>query len=292
MVIKRTSFGEAQHWLRGRKPTMDRYLSRFYTPYDWPLIKHFFMENPIQAKHILRDFSKTNDAKMREVAMIFISGKSKIIFIIGMRGGGKTATAFMFAEIVHREIQRPIFYVSGIVNKKALPDWMKVCESLNDVPRGSFAIIDESAIQFSSRRAMTKENKAMSDQLKIARHKDLFLIFITQHMASTDIEVERMKDSVLWKKSNDYSFAVRNRRTQEGKFWDKVRNMMSPRAKEECLFEYPAQRRFIHFTHGLPDCWSDELSKTWRDAKLTNKKEIEATAPMQQVERRVVVIKS
>ena len=49
--------------------------------------------------------------------------------------------------------------------------------------------------------------------------------------------------------------------------------MMSPRAKNVCLFEYPTYRRFIHFNHNLPDCWSDELSKSWKDVQLNKKKE-------------------
>ncbi len=279
MVIKRSSFGSARYWLEGRRLTIQRYLQTFYTPHDWNLIKKFFFENPIQAKHIIKDFSKQNDAKLREVAWIFISGKSKIVFIVGARGSGKTATAFMFAETVHNEIGRPIFYVSTLVNQKALPIWIKVVENINQIPKGSFGIIDESAIQYNSRNSMKKENKSLGEELAIARHKDLFLIFITQHMSMTDTNVDRLKDLVIWKQSNDYSFGVRNKRSKEGRFWDKVRNMMAPRSQEECLFEYPAQRRFIHFHHGLPDCWSDELSKTWKDVQLNRKNEEQLTKP-------------
>jgi hypothetical protein len=68
--------------------------------------------------------------------------------------------------------------------------------------------------------------------------------------------------------------------------------MMSPRDKPECLFEYPAQRRFIHFSHGLPDCWSDALSRTWQDANLTKKQEAEKPTinPNNQPKRRKVTI--
>lgn len=289
MVIKRSSFGSARHYLDGRKLTLQRYLQTFYPPYDWYIIKHFFLENSIQAKVILGDFQKTNEAKMKIVTQMFIYGKSKIVFIIGARGSGKTATSFLFAELVHYEISRPIFYVSKNVDKKYLPSWIKVCDSLNDIPKGSFGIIDESAIQFNSRRSMEKDNKLLGEELAIARHRDLFLIFITQHLAMTDANVDRLKDLVIWKQSNDYTFGVRNKGTREGKFYDKIRNMMSPRSKEECLFEYPAHRRFIHFSHGLPECWTEELSKTWRDVKLNERKEKEITEPkQQQVKRRVL----
>ena len=48
---------------------------------------------------------------------------------------------------------------------------------------------------------------------------------------------------------------------------------MAPRTKPECLFEYPSYKRFIHFRHGLPECWSENLSKSWKDAKVGAKKE-------------------
>lgn len=279
MVIQRSSFGSAKHYLDGHSMTLKRYLQTFYPPYDWNIIKSFFIDNPIQAKHILNDFSKTNDTKLIEVSNIFINGKSKIVFIIGARGSGKTATAFMLGETVHKEIGRAIFYVSRDVDEKYLPKWIKKCNTIQDVPKGSFAIIDESAIQFNARRSMEKDNKQLGEELAIARHRDLFLIFITQHAAMTDANVDRLKDLVIWKRSNDYTFGVRGTRTREGKFWSKVRNMMSPRDADECLFEYPAMRRFIHFKHELPECWTDELSKTWKDAQLTKKKEEEIVKP-------------
>jgi hypothetical protein len=279
MVIRRASFGSAIHYLDGRRATLERYLNTFYTPYDWHIIKRFFWDNPIQAKVILKDFSKSNDAKLGLVAQIFIQGKSKIVFVVGARGSGKTATAFMFAEQVNIQTSRPVFYVTSNDIQNALPRWMKIVPRVSDVPQGSFGIIDESAIQFSSRDAMKEDNKLLGKELAIARHKGIFLIFITQHIAMSDINLDRLKDLVIWKQSNDYSFGTRDKSTKEGKFWDKVRTMMSPRAKQECLFEYPAQRRFINFSHGLPDCWSDDLSKSWKDAQLGKKKEEKIIKP-------------
>ena len=273
MVIKRASYGSALHFLNGKSITMQRYLQRFYPPYDWWVIRRFFMDNPIQAKVILKDFSKSNAQKLKIVAQIFIAGKSKIVFIVGARGSGKTATAFMFAEAVNNQINRPLFYVSNAVDEKILPKWMKKVNQLNDVPKGSFAIIDESAIQYSSRESWSEQNRALGKELAIARHREVFLIFITQHIAISDINIDRLKDLVIWKRSNDYSFGVRGKVSKEGKFWDKVRNMMAPRDKPECLFEFPSQRRFIHFSHELPLCWSDDLSRSWKDLKITMKRE-------------------
>lgn len=274
MIHKKQSYGKAIYWLNGHQLTFKRYLREFYTRYDWDFIGGFFWENPIQARVILEDFKKPNWQKLSIVINIFIRGDSKIVFIVGARGSGKTATAFMFAEEVYNRTLRPIFYVSSYVDNKALPDWMIIVSSVSSVPKGSFAIIDESAIQFSARESFKEANILLGKELAIARHRNIFLIFITQHIAMSDINLDRLKDLVIWKRSNDYSFGVRgSKKTREGKFWDKVRNMMAPRSVDDCLFEYPSYRRFIYFKHELPECWSDELSRTWMDAQLNKKKE-------------------
>lgn len=272
---KRQSFGTAQYYVRGRNLTLKRYLNEFYPVYDWFNITRFFMQNPIQAKIILDDFGKSNEAKLKLIAELFVSGKSKIVYIVGARGSGKTATAFKQAEEVHNLTNRKVFYVSSNVDEKLLPNWMTVVKGIGEVPKGSFCIIDESAIQFSARDFSKEANKLLSKELAIARHREIFLIFITQHISMSDINIYRMRDMVIWKRSNDYSLGDRSKASKESKFYDKIRNMMSPRAKNECLFEYPSFRRFIHFKHTLPDCWSDELSKSWKDAVLSVKKEEE-----------------
>lgn len=266
---RKQSTGTARWWIYGHRITMERYLHRFYPIFDWEVIKYFFMANPIQAKVILDDFKRNNEEKLKEVINIFIFGKSKIVYIIGARDSGKTASAFMFSEIVQKETNRKIYCVSPTLNKKYLPEWIIVVDDIRDVPIGSFAIIDEASLQYNAREFYKRENIDMGKILAIARHKDIFLIFITQDIQLADITIRRLRDIVIWKRSNDYGLSERGtHRSQEHKFWRKVRNMMAPKDQNECLFEYPAKKRFIHFTHDLPECWNDELSKSWRDFKF------------------------
>jgi len=265
MVIKRKSWGSALYYLRGRKATLQRYLQKFYPPQDWRIIKKFFYQNPIQGKVILSDFSKTNDAKFNTIIQVFLYGKSKIVYIIGARDSGKTATAFMIAEKVNIETGRQVYYVAPCINQKYLPSWCKQVDDVQDAPRGCFAIVDEAAIQYNARQFYNEENINMGKLLAIARHKDMFLIFLTQDTALADVNIRRLRDIIIWKVSNDYSLSERGTKNlREHKFWQKVRYMMAPRSKSECLFEYPAQKRFIHFNHDLPECWSEELSKIWK----------------------------
>jgi len=276
MVIKRSSFGSALHYLHGRTATITRYLQTFYSPYDWDIIRNFFFQNPVQARVILQDFSKTNDAKMSTILDIFLKGKSFIIYIVGGRGSGKTCTAFMIVEEIHNKTGRNIYYVGSGVNTDVLPSWCKYKEDVQSVPNGAIAILDESGIQFNAREFSSKGNIAMGKMLMIARHKDISLIFLTQHTALSDTNIQRLRDLVIWKMSNDYTPAEKGTsRSREHQFWKKVRQMMMPRTNKECLFEYPMRKRFIHFSHNLPDCWSNELSKTWREKHFNKKKEKE-----------------
>jgi ABC-type dipeptide/oligopeptide/nickel transport system ATPase component len=276
-MYKRQGTGSATHWINGRNLTMRRYLNQFYPIYDWKNVAWFFSQNPVQARVILDDFSKTNDAKLKTVVNLFTDGKSKIIYIVGGRGSGKTATAFMIAEVSHNLRGQRVYYVGQDIDKKALPKWCVPVEHIKDAPNGCLAIIDESGIQFNAREYRDRGNIEMSKQLMIARHKDISLIFLTQHTALSDTNIQRLRDLVIWKMSNDYTPAEKGTaRSREHQFWKKVRSMMSPRSQAECLFEYPMKKRFIHFTHPLPECWSEALSKTWKNRKFNSEKKKEA----------------
>lgn len=275
MLGRRNSFGSALHYLDGHKLTMTRYLQKFYTPYDWGIIRTFFFQNPIQARVILTDFSKSNEAKMEVVMDLFLKNKSQIIYIVGGRGSGKTCTAFMLAEIYHRRTSRSVYYVGEGVNTDVLPKWCLYKKTIQDVPNSCLAIIDESGIQFNAREYQDRKNIDLGKLLMIARHRDLSCIFLTQHQSLSDTNLQRLRDLVIWKMSNDYTPAEKGTaRSKEHQFWKKVRKMMSPRTKRECLFEYPMLRRFIHFSHNPPDCWSDDLSKTWRNKRFEKKEEV------------------
>ena len=239
---------------------------------------------------VVSDFEKSNEAKLKEVVSLFLYGKSKIVYIVGARNSGKTATAFMFAETTHKETGRLIYYVAPTVGKEALPEWCKSIDSIKNVPNGSLAMIDEAALQYNAREFYDRENIDMTKLLAIARHKDLFLIFITQDTALADTNIKRLRDVILWKRANNYTMSEKGDRfSREQKFWQKVRNMMAPRTQDECLFEYPAQKRFINFKHGLPDCWTDDLSKIWGDR--TFEKPIIAESIPIKLKKEVLIVK-
>lgn len=272
-MIQRSSFGSAIYWLEGRPATMSRYLSTYYTPYDWDIIKNFFWENPIQAKIILSDFSKTNDTKLDIIVNEMSFGKSKIVIIVGARGSGKTCLSMFLVDELHkRELAWRIYFVGEDLDKHLFPNWIKVVNDINQVPNSAIAIVDEASVKFSARRSMDEGNILLTSLIATARHNDLTILFITQHLSLIDINVFRMRDMIFFLRSADYTIGERGGRTRsEDKFFRKIRNMMIARDIGECLFEQPSKRRFINFKFELPDFWNDEISKIFKNINQKEK---------------------
>lgn len=272
---KRQSFGTALFYLRKREMSLKRYIRTYYPKYDWGVIRYFFYDNPIQARVIIEDFRRSNYEKIEIVFRLFNATQGTLMYVIGAKGSGKTCTGFYFAEEQHLKYPwEKIYYIGRKFNKEVLPDWCHWKEKLQDVPNNSFGILDELGIQASARAFATKDNKELSQVLQLARQKKIRLVVLTQDARLGEVNVWRLRDIVVWKKSNTYDLQDReSRASASNKFWNKVRNMMAPRKKNQCLFEYPAERRFIHFTHEPPECWCDDLSEIYRDATFKDSRE-------------------
>jgi len=268
-VYKRKGLGSARHYLGGRNLTMKRYLQTFYSPYDWDIIRNFFFQNPVQARTIIDDFSKTNETKVERIMQEMSQGKSKIVIICGSRGGGKTSLAMYLAEkLYQKERINRIYFVGEQINKQLFPEWIRVVSDVEKVPAGSFAIIDESSIKYSARRSMEDSNVALSSFIAIARHNDLTILFITQHLNLIDINIFRLRDMIFFLRSSDYQIGERGgKHKSRDKFYEKVRRMMMARQLGECLFEMPSKRRFINFKYPLPEFWNDNISKLFKGFK-------------------------
>lgn len=264
MAIRRSSFGDAIHWLDGHTMTMTRYLQNYYTPYDWKLVKNFFRENPIQAKHILRDFLKINDAKVNYIINFIINGKSKILIINGGRGSGKTCLAMNLADRIHNHDDKiRIAFVGEDLDEDAFPDWIKIIESAEKI-KNAIVIIDEASIKFSSRRSMEDSNVALSQLVAISRHQNLTIIFLTQHLKLMDINAWRMRSAVFYLMGVD-SFSNEKSKSDFHKTHLKMRLMMRPREMGECLFDLSEFNRLFTFKFSPPEWWNEKISKAFRD---------------------------
>lgn len=262
-VVKRISIPKARMWLFDEHDNdLQRYLDYFYYSEDQDYISAFFHDNPIQAMQIVQDFCENNERKQDMIVEEIRDGKSKIIYLVGGRGSGKTATAFYLAERLKEDSE--IFYIIPD-RPKALPTWCRTEEDIKNTPIGSINIVDEAAIQFAARESWKEQNILLSKMMAISRHQNKTLIFLTQHTHLIDVNIRRLRDIILWKQQADYVLSEGKFISKEQQFWQMIRSFMKPKTVEQVLFEYPMRRRFVMFEHPLPECWSELLSKSWRN---------------------------
>lgn len=189
---------------------------------------------------------------------------------------GKTCFSFWLAEQIHKLTPwMKISYVGIKIQNGLLPEWCLNYEKLNDVPNHSFTIIDEMAIQFNARNFKDQKNIQLGQLLAIARHKDLSVIMIAQDPRMSEINAWRLRDMVIYKRSN--TFELPDRDGSKGgallQFWRYVKQWLKPTRQEQALFEYQAENKVMLFKYDIPDCWSEQLSKAFNMVKFIQKKE-------------------
>ncbi len=186
-----------------------------------------------------------------------------IMLIIGRRGSGKTALGMKFLGWYHRYTDRKCY---GVGYKRAtLPRWIKKADSFEDIPNDSVVLIDEAAILFFSREAMTSMNKFLSRLMSIARHKNLSLILITQSSAMVDLNVLRLADVLLFKEPSLLQARFERRPLQD--LFKKVTSVFGRIDKKMAHF-YVYSDEFEGLVHySLPYFWNDSISKAFRGFK-------------------------
>ncbi|MBI2134565.1 hypothetical protein HYU09_01110 [Candidatus Woesearchaeota archaeon] len=191
-----------------------------------------------------------------------LRGSSLIFLIVGKRGSGKTSLGMKFLEFFHKKTNRKC-YTLGYENAK-LPWWLKKVDSIEKIPNNSIALFDEGAILFSARESMKEINKILGKIMAIARHKNLTLILITQNSAMIDLNVLRLADTLLLKEPS----------LLQSKFERKA--LMDIFTKIKPKFENLEEKK-AHFyvwdddfqgilKYSLPSFWSENLSKSFRNA--------------------------
>ena len=145
----------------------------------------------------LMEEMKVNESKPKANDEVFIENlakKSMIVLIMGKRGSGKTALGFYLLEQLKGLTARKMFTV-GFPEPTPFKDYA----TIESVPSDSIVLIDEGSIKFDARRSLTESNVSMSNILKIARHNNISVIFITQNTADIEVRTLRMADVFLLK---------------------------------------------------------------------------------------------
>ena len=199
----------------------------------------------------LEDFEKT-----------LFSGKSLVGVIVGARGSGKSALGMRILENAAAKGRKVC--ALGFL-PETMPPWIQMADSPDDAPNGSFFLVDEGGIAFSSRNAFSSPNKLLSELLLISRHKDMSVLFISQNSANLDVNALRQADYFLLRKPSLLQ------KDFERKIIGKIYSDNSP-GFEKFENDYPTlvySDSFLGFAkNGLPSFWTEKASKAFSKAPI------------------------
>ncbi len=152
------------------------------------------------ARYVPFEILKTNEGNFGQFEIHLMDSKSSIGIILGARGSGKSALGMRLLENVTAKTGR-LACAMGF-SEENLPRWIRTVKDISDAPNGSFVLIDEGGILFSSRGSMSNPNKLLSAFLLVARHKDLSVLFISQNSANLEVNAIRQADYLLLRRSS------------------------------------------------------------------------------------------
>ncbi len=220
---------------------------------DWYAI------DPCMGYLLTKNDIKTDSEKQTEF-LEWIINNSCILTMIGKRGGGKTAFCCWLAEMLKGKLN--IVWHELMPNFN-LPEWIKMVDNIEETPDESLIIINEAAVDYSSRSAMTKANKFLSSLLYLVRQRGLRMIFNTQISSGHDLKIHQNSDGFLIKPMQFID--TEDIEGQRTKTLFKYLNEMQPANCEETLFTNG--NIFIRFSNPLPIWWSENISKGYRKLK-------------------------
>jgi archaellum biogenesis ATPase FlaH len=184
-----------------------------------------------------------------------------IMLIAGKRGSGKTALGMQFLAWFNHVARRRCYGIGYDAAK--LPRWIKKVRSIEEIPNDSVVLIDEAAIMFFSREAMTSMNKMLTKLMAIARHKNLSMALITQSSALIEINVLRLADVLLFKEPSLLQARFERKALQDiFKTIDKTFKKLDDRVSHFYVYsdEFEGLARY-----SLPYFWNDSISRAFRE---------------------------
>jgi len=213
----------------------------------------------VNAKHEKFEILHTNEGDYEKFEKFVHSNPSTIGIIIGARGTGKSALGIKLLENISAK-GRPV-YALGF-NEQEMPNWVNVAGDLQDIRNGSFVLIDEGGILFSSRKSMSKANKLLSEMLLIARHNDLSVVFISQNSANLEVNTLRQADYLLLKPQSLLQRDFERKTIQN--LYEETKDDFQKHSHHKGL-TYVHSDKFTGFINNqLPSFWTESISKAFK----------------------------
>lgn len=200
---------------------------------------------------------KTLKGKLPNFENWLYSKSSLIGIILGARGTGKSAIGMFLLENFKVRSEKKV-YALGF-KQAAVPKWIKIIKSIEEIENGAVLLIDEGGIEFSSRSSMSDANKLLSEILLVARHKDLSVLFITQNSSNLEVNAIRQTDFLLLKPSSLLQKDFERKKIKD--IYDAAHDDFEE-LKDILGITYIYSDKFRGFaTNTLPTFWSEKVSK-------------------------------
>ncbi len=209
---------------------------------------------------------KTLNGSFDEFEKHLLESKSTIGLILGSRGSGKSALGMRILENIYVREQKAVFAMGFL--EESLPKWIKNANEIGDVKNGSFVLIDEGGILFSSRGSMTNANKILSEFILVARHKDLSVLFISQNSANLEVNAIRQADYLLLRKSSLLQKDFERKKIKE--VYSEAETSFNEFTVSDNKITYVYSDMFRgYIKNSLPGFWNEKTSKSFKNLNNT-----------------------
>lgn len=203
---------------------------------------------------------ETQNGDYKDYEKYLLGNQSKIGIILGARGTGKTAIGIKILENIYSKSKKKLYAIG--FKSEDMPIWIEVIESIDQIKNNSTILIDEGGVLFSSRNAMTKPNKLLSQLILIARHKNLDILFISQNSSNLDVNILRQADHLILKPTS---------LLQEDFERKKIKEIYQSQEQKFKKYENTKGLTYIYceefrgfISNPLPSFWSTNISKSFR----------------------------
>lgn len=241
----------AQKWLLMHEGKLNIYLRRYHPDEHRHLEGEMYCRAPLLAMQAVQDAFLTDDEKWVKIMNDILKAEGLNIIVPGGKRKGKSATCWLILEKANRE-GKPC-YVAGPPQK--MPNWCRRVTDPANAPTDCIIFVTEAAIQYSARTAMSSHQRDSLSILPSLAHSGRVILAETQHSRIIDINLIRLADRFILKPEP----LVGGERDPIAGFLKYIR----PKTFKETL--YFAGDWFTMITNQpLPDCWSQELSQSYR----------------------------
>ena len=183
-----------------------------------------------------------------------------VLLLIGGKGSGKSALAYLIAELFL--LSRPV-YVVGVPDNASslLPNGIRIAQSIDDLPNGCVAVIDEAYLSHHARKSAADANIKLAAIVNLSRQRDQLLIFVTQEARQLDRGVLAAADMFVIREPSPLQAQIDR---------PELRDLISQATQELTSVEGEMQDwAFVHALRAgftglvrtrLPSFWKSELS--------------------------------